>query len=95
MVALVNATTARDTILTVKSIAPRVKIFARARNLADSKMLMKEGAAEALPETIESSFALSHGVLEHLGLSDAKIDAMMDEMRADNYEKLCLISENH
>ena len=54
VVALDNANTARRCILTVKSIAPRVKIFARARNLADSQMLMREGVETALPETIES-----------------------------------------
>lgn len=93
VVALDNATTARDTVLTVKSIAPRVKIFARARNMADSKLLMKEGVSEALPETIESSFFLSHGLLEHLGVSDAKIEALLDDMRANNYEKLSMITE--
>ena len=95
VVALDNATTARDTVLTVKSIAPRVKIFARARNLADSKMLLNEGVAEALPETMESSFSLGHGLLEHLGVSNAKIETLMDDMRANNYEKLNSISETH
>lgn len=93
VVALDNASVARDTVLTVKSIAPRVKIFARARNLADSKMLIKEGVCEALPETMESSFFLGSGVLEHLGVSGAKIDRMLSEMRANNYEKLGAIGD--
>lgn len=93
VVALDNATTARETVLTIKSIAPRVKIFARARNLADSKLLLKEGVAEALPETMESSFSLGYGLLEHLGVSDARIDALLADMRANNYEKLNTISE--
>jgi len=94
VVALDNATTARETVLTIKTIAPRIKIFARARNLADSKLLLKEGVYEALPETMESSFFLGHGLLEHLGVSNAKIDAMLDDMRADNYEKLNMISDS-
>ncbi len=94
VVALDNATTARDTVLTIKSIAPRVKIFARARNLADSKLLLKEGVAEALPETMESSFSLGYGLLEHLGVSDSKIDALLADMRANNYEKLNTVSES-
>lgn len=93
VVALDNATTARETVLTIKSIAPRVKIFARARNLADSKLLLKEGVAEALPETMESSFSLGYGLLEHLGVSDARIEALLADMRANNYEKLNTISE--
>lgn len=95
VVALDNATTARDTVLTVKSIAPRVKIFARARNLADSKMLLAEGVAEALPETMESSLYLGHGLLEHLGVSDKRIEELLANMRANNYEPLNTISEMH
>lgn len=88
VVALDNATTARKTVITVKSIAPRVKVFARARNLADSKLLLKEGAIEALPETMESSFFLAYGVLEHLGISEKKINEMLSDMRANNYARL-------
>lgn len=88
VVALDNASVARDTVLTIKSIAPRMKIFARARNLADSKLLLQEGVCEALPETMESSFFLGYGVLEHLGVSGTKIDAMLCDMRANNYAKL-------
>ena len=69
----------------MRNIAPRVKIFARARNLADSKELLKEGVIEALPETIESSFFLGYGVLSHLGVPERQIDNLLDSMRANNY----------
>lgn len=85
VVALDNVSTARDTILTVRNIAPKVKIFARARNLADAKELQKEGVTEVLPETIESSFMLGADVLQHLGVSDRNIDNLLNEFRADNY----------
>ena len=85
VVALDNAANASNTVLTVRGVAPKVKIFARARNLADSKALLKLGVAEAQPETIESSFFLGCGVLTHLGISENKIDNLLDEMRADNY----------
>ncbi len=88
VVALDNAETAKNTVLTVKSIAPRVKIFARARNLADSKVLLKQGAYQALPETIESSFYLGRGVLEHLGVSERDVERLLSDMRADNYNAL-------
>ena len=88
VVALDNATRARKTILSVREIAPRVRIFARARNLADSKALLKNGAYAALPETIESSFFMAYGVLAELGISEDKIDNMLTEMRADNYARL-------
>ena len=85
VIALDNVATARNTIHTVRNIAPRVKIFARARNLADSKELLKEGVIEALPETIESSFFLGYGVLSHLGVPERQIDNLLDSMRANNY----------
>lgn len=88
LIALDNAESAKDVLRTVRSIAPRVKVFARARNLADSKMLIKRGVNEALPETIESSFFLGYNVLGALGVSESKIDAMLETLRADNYAAL-------
>ncbi len=91
VVALDNAATARKCILTVKSIAPRIKIFARARNLADSQMLMREGVETALPETIESSFMLGYNVLANSGVSDKKIDELVCRMRSNNYSELSTV----
>ena len=88
VVALDNATTARQCILTIKSIAPRVKIFARARNLADTQMLLNEGVAVAMPETIESSFFLGYSILQHMGVSERKIENLLCGMRDDDYAAL-------
>lgn len=88
VVALDNSGTARKTVGAIKSIAPRMKIFARARNLADSKILLKDGVFKAMPETIESSFFLGRSVLNHLGASDQKIKALLSEMRTDDYAEL-------
>lgn len=88
IIALDNAETAKDAVLTVKSIAPRVKIFARARNLADSKILRKYGAYNALPETIETAFSLGCDVLEHMNVSESKIHSVLENLRDDNYAKL-------
>lgn len=95
VVALDNATTARKTILTIKSITPRIQIFARARNLADSQILMREGVASALPETIETSFSLGAGVLHYMGKSDRSIDELLCDMRDDNYAALTVISDKN
>ena len=88
VVALDNAGTARSAVRAIRAIAPRMKIFARARNLADSRILLKDGVFSATPETIESSFFLGHRVLNHLGASDTEIKKMLSEMRADNYMEL-------
>ena len=88
VVALDNAGNARNAVLTIKSIAPKVKIFARARNLIESRALVKEGVQEAWPETVESSLMLAHGVLEKMGVSDDAISRMLQEMRDANYSQL-------
>lgn len=88
VVALDNSTTARNTVLTVKSIAPRIKIFARARNLAESRVLIREGVQEVWPETIESSLMLARGVLGQLGVSDDVVAKLLNEMRMENYSEL-------
>ena len=88
IVALDNAETAKDALLTVKAIAPRVKIFARARNLSECKALRKYGACNALPETIETAFSLGTGVLEYMKISDVKIKTALSTLRMDNYATL-------
>ncbi len=91
VVALDNATTARKAILTIKSVAPRVNIFARARTLADSKILVAEGASVAMPETIESSFFLGYSVLQQAGVPECDIEALLGDMRADDYAALSTV----
>lgn len=91
VVALDNAATARKSILTIKSIAPRIKIFARARNLADSKILIAEGVDVAMPETIESSFFIGYSVLSHIGVNDNDIQDLLDDMRDNDYAALSTV----
>ncbi|MBE6461243.1 MAG: hypothetical protein E7006_00145 [Alphaproteobacteria bacterium] len=91
VVALDNATTARRCISAIKSVVPRMKIFARARNLADSQILLSEGTEVVLPETIESSFLLGYSVLGCLGVSERKLENLLADMRADNYAALAQV----
>lgn len=88
VVALDNAWVAKSTVRAIKSIAPRMKIFARARNMDEAKLLRVEGVKEVLPETVESSFILGQSLLENIGISQSKIDHMLSEMRANSYAKL-------
>ncbi len=91
VVALDNVSTARRCISTIRSIAPRVKIFARARNLADTHMLIGEGIETVLPETIESSLFLGYSVLSSLGVSERSIENLLYDMRSDNYAALSTV----
>ena len=86
IIALDNAAVAKKSVRAALRAAKGVKIFARARNLDESKILLTEGARVALPETIESSFLLGHGVLAELGISEREIGKVMSNMRKDNYQ---------
>ena len=88
IVALDNAETAKDALLTVKSIAPRVRVFARARNLADCKILRKYGAFRAMPETIETAFLLGGRALYHMGVPETKLHNILVTLRDNDYAGL-------
>jgi voltage-gated potassium channel Kch len=88
VIALDNAWIAKSTVRAIKTIAPRAKIFARARNMEESRLLLAEGVKEALPETIESSFLLGQGVLASVGINEDKIESLMRDMRGSHYQKL-------
>jgi Kef-type K+ transport system membrane component KefB len=91
VIALDNASTARHAIATIKSVAPRVKIFARARNLADAQIFLSDGVDVSLPETIESSFLLGASVLECMGVRESSVNRLLSDMRSDNYSGLATV----
>jgi glutathione-regulated potassium-efflux system protein KefB len=93
VVALDNAWVAKSTVRAIRVIAPRARIFARARNMAESKILMTEGVREALPETIESSFMLGYGLLADIGVPQSRIENMIAGMRANHYARLDKVSD--
>lgn len=89
VVALNNAAVAKRTIRAAREVSKHVHIFARVRNMQESKDLSSEGKLIALPETIESSFVLGQEVLESLGIGEKKIENLLFSLRHDNYQALC------
>ena len=85
VIALNDEVVARDIVQTLHTIVPRMKIFARAHNLQSSRELIKMGVKSATPEIIESSFIVGSNVMAGLGLSKAKINALMEFLRSDEY----------
>ncbi len=85
VIALNDESVAQDIVQTLQSIAPRMKIFARAHNLKSSRELIRMGVKSATPEIIESSFIVGSKVMQGLGLSNAKINALMEFLRSDEY----------
>ena len=85
VVAVNNESIVRDIVETWRSMSPKTKIFARAHNLKSANDLLAMGVKSATPEIIESSFMVGSDVLTGLGQSKAKITALVDDLRANNY----------
>jgi len=88
VISLNDEVAAREIVHTVHAISPNMKIFARAHNLKSSKELLDIGVKYATPEIIESSFILGSAVLASVGLSECKIDSLMEHLRANGYENV-------
>jgi voltage-gated potassium channel Kch len=84
-IALNDEVVACDIVETVRSLAPRIKIFARAHSLKTSKDLIALGVKSATPEIIESSFTLGENLMESLGVSKSQINSLTEYLREHNY----------
>ena len=85
VISLNDEVVAHEIVHTVHTIAPHMKIFARAHSLKSSKELLNVGVKFATPEIIESSFILGSAVLANVGLPQSKIDSLVEFLREDGY----------
>ncbi len=76
---------AADTVAAVKHLAPNMVILARAHDLRHAQTLEKLGATKAVPEIMEGSLQLGGRVLEAVGVPEAAVNAVIAEMREDDY----------
>lgn len=80
-----NSDTAWMTISYLRKTCPQVPIIARARDLDTSIRLREAGALQAFPETIEASLHLGETALQLLGVDEATIDLIIQEVRDRGY----------
>ncbi len=88
VISLNDGVVAQDIVNTLKSFAPRVKIFARAHSLRASKELLKIGVKSATPEIVESSLIMGSELLSNIGIAKPKIDALTGYMRMGGYKNI-------
>lgn len=69
---------------------PESKIFARAYDRAHTLSLRKREVAYELRETVESSFIFSRKTLEALGLDGERVNAIINETRRRDEERLSI-----
>jgi CPA2 family monovalent cation:H+ antiporter-2 len=81
-VVTVNSSRAAERmVVAARKERPDVPVFARARDPAHAVRLLKLGAIEVTPETVEASLQLGARVLEGLGVPDEAIARRLDDMR--------------
>ena len=85
VISLNDEVAAHEIVHTVHTISPKMKIFARAHSLKSSRELVDMGVKYATPEIIESSFILGSAVLASVGLSENKINSLMEYLREKGY----------
>lgn len=69
----------------IRSLAPRVIIVARARDLETSTALLRAGADKAFPEALEASLRLGAEALESLGIAREDTEELMRGVRRTGY----------
>ena len=72
----------------LQSEYPDVRIFCRAYDRAHTLSLRERGVEYELRETLESSFLFSHNVLEALDIDPQRVQAILDETRRRDEERL-------
>ena len=81
-----GSATALRTVSHLRSAYPQIPIVARARDLDASAELLKAGATQAFPETIEASLRLGAQALQMAGAPADNIELLMEGVRNRGYE---------
>lgn len=61
---------------------PNARLFVRARDEQQARLLLQAGASFVVPETLEASLQLSAFVLRATGLDDDRVDRIVEDERA-------------
>lgn len=72
----------------IKNTYPGVKIFARAKDMATKKMLVRHGANWAMPETMEGSLRMGAETLLAMDVPEEKVADLLASLRKDDYSIL-------
>jgi len=74
----------------IRSLAPAVRILARARDEVHAVALRRAGADVVIPETLESGLQLAGAALEGFGLAEESIHQLLESERERRIERMQL-----
>jgi CPA2 family monovalent cation:H+ antiporter-2 len=80
--------TADRIVAIIHQFSPDLPIFVRARDLLHSRRMEKEGATQAVPETLEASLQLGAIAMTSMGVSSDEVMGIIQGLRKDNYAGL-------
>lgn len=80
-----DARRTREVIHTARELAPSLPVVVRARDEATLTSLVREGAADGIPETLESSLMLSLQTLSIIGIPYPEADQAIRAVRSGRY----------
>ncbi len=83
-----HAETADRILEALNEISPALPVVARARDLPHSRRLEKDGATQAVPETLESSLQLGAIAMSSMGGRPDEVAEIIQELRSDDYANL-------
>jgi len=72
----------------IKTIYPKVKIFARARDIKSKDVLISHGVTWALPEAIEGSLRMGAEILVEMGINKDNVEYLLTALRKDDYKNV-------
>lgn len=85
VLAIADTDAARQAITHLRVNNSKVPIIARARDLEACADLLEAGATKAFPEALEASLRLGAEALQMLGTADERVDALIDDVREQDY----------
>jgi len=72
----------------IKTIYPKAKIFARARDIKSKDVLISHGVTWALPEAIEGSLRMGAEILVEMGVNKDNVEYLLSALRKDDYKNV-------
>ncbi len=87
-IAISDPQATRSAVAVVRDLNPDVRIITRTRYLSEIETLFQLGADEVIPEEFETSVEIFTRVLRNFLIPEGDIDAIVDAIRADNYDLL-------
>ena len=73
---------------------PDVKVYVRAKDVANGLLLEKAGAKAVVPETLEPSLQLAAAVLGEMDMSNEDISIAVDNFRRTHIQDLKQLQQN-